>query len=120
MTRIHAISMICGNRSARLIGGSEANFWRLTCATFFLAIWAYTFGKGLSGGRIVVSPDPAAESSRPRSDAQQATSASEFLPREEDGLIDVGIAFQKRRPFGINEPAQSRFRPAAFDQRDSG
>lgn len=43
-----SISVICANQSAKLIGGSEANFWRLTCATGFLAIWAYTFGKGLS------------------------------------------------------------------------
>jgi drug/metabolite transporter (DMT)-like permease len=48
-TIFFSISVICGNRSAKLIGGTEANFWRLTCATSFLAIWAYTLGKGLSG-----------------------------------------------------------------------
>lgn len=45
-----SISIICGNRSAKLIGGSEANFWRLTFATIFLSIWACTWGQGLSGG----------------------------------------------------------------------
>src|SRR5215470_3489342 len=32
-----------------MIGGTEANFWRLTCATLFLSIWAYGFGIGLGG-----------------------------------------------------------------------
>lgn len=48
-TIFFSISVICGNRSAKLIGGTEANFWRLTCATGFLAIWAYTFGRRLAG-----------------------------------------------------------------------
>jgi len=48
-TILFSISVISGLRSARLIGGTEANFWRLTCATFFLAIWAYGFGIGLEG-----------------------------------------------------------------------
>lgn len=45
-----SISVICAGRSAKLIGASEANFWRLTLATFFLSFWAYSFGQGLSGG----------------------------------------------------------------------
>lgn len=44
-----SISVICAGRSAKLIGASEANFWRLALATFFLSLWAYSFGKGLSG-----------------------------------------------------------------------
>jgi drug/metabolite transporter (DMT)-like permease len=32
-----------------MIGGSEANFWRLSIATFFLAIWAYGFGQKMEG-----------------------------------------------------------------------
>lgn len=32
-----------------MLGGTEANFWRLAIATFLLAIWAHTFGQGLSG-----------------------------------------------------------------------
>ena len=31
-----------------MLGGTEANFWRIAVATFFLAIWAYTFGSGLT------------------------------------------------------------------------
>src|SRR5215467_9003739 len=48
-TILFSVSVVCGHRSAKLIGGTEANFWRLTCATFFLGIWAYGFGIGLSG-----------------------------------------------------------------------
>jgi drug/metabolite transporter (DMT)-like permease len=32
-----------------LIGGTEANFWRLTIASLFLGVWSYAFGAGLSG-----------------------------------------------------------------------
>jgi drug/metabolite transporter (DMT)-like permease len=32
-----------------LIGGTEANFWRIAFATVVLGIWAFVFGKGLSG-----------------------------------------------------------------------
>lgn len=48
-TILFSISVISGHRSAKLIGGTEANFWRLTCATFFLGIWGYVFGIGLDG-----------------------------------------------------------------------
>jgi drug/metabolite transporter (DMT)-like permease len=48
-TFLFSISAVCGNRSARLIGGTEANFWRAALATVFLAIWSYSFGKGLAG-----------------------------------------------------------------------
>jgi drug/metabolite transporter (DMT)-like permease len=48
-TIFFSISVICGHRSAKLIGGSEANFWRLAFATCFLAVWAYGWGQGLSG-----------------------------------------------------------------------
>jgi len=48
-TFLFAISTICGHRSARQIGGAEANFWRIALATLFLTIWAYTFGTGLAG-----------------------------------------------------------------------
>src|SRR5437870_7828115 len=53
-TILFSISVVCGHRSAKLIGGTEANFWRLTCATFFLGIWAYGFGVGLSGDAFPV------------------------------------------------------------------
>ncbi len=44
-----SFSVICANRSASLLGGTEANFWRLTCACAFLSLWAWSFGQGLSG-----------------------------------------------------------------------
>jgi drug/metabolite transporter (DMT)-like permease len=53
-TILFSISVICGHRSARLIGGTEANFWRVTVATLFLGIWAYGFGAGLSGDAFPV------------------------------------------------------------------
>jgi drug/metabolite transporter (DMT)-like permease len=37
-----------------LIGGSEANFWRLTAATFMLALWAYSFGEKMTGDSFPV------------------------------------------------------------------
>jgi len=48
-TILFSLSAIFGHRSAKLIGGTEANFWRVTLATTFLAIWSYIFGKGLEG-----------------------------------------------------------------------
>lgn len=32
-----------------MLGGTEANFWRITVATISLGLWAYTFGLGLTG-----------------------------------------------------------------------
>ena len=46
---LFAASAVCGHRTARQIGGVEANFWRITLATFFLAVWANTLGTGLAG-----------------------------------------------------------------------
>jgi drug/metabolite transporter (DMT)-like permease len=48
-TILFSISVVCGHRSAQLIGGTEANFWRLSTATFMLGIWAYGHGIGLGG-----------------------------------------------------------------------
>ena len=48
-TILFSVSVVCGHRSAKLIGGTEANFWRLACATLCLGIAAYTFGIGLEG-----------------------------------------------------------------------
>ena len=48
-TLLFSISAICGYRSARQIGGAEANFWRICIAAFFLAIWANFFGTKTSG-----------------------------------------------------------------------
>jgi len=48
-TVLWAVSAVCGSRSARLVGGTEANFWRLVCATLLLGFWAHRFGQGLGG-----------------------------------------------------------------------
>ena len=48
-TILWSISVVCAHRSAKMLGGSEANFWRLLCAFIFLAGWAYIFGQGTSG-----------------------------------------------------------------------
>ena len=44
-----AISIVCASQSAKQLGGSEANFWRLVVATMLLALWAHTCGQGLRG-----------------------------------------------------------------------
>src|SRR5437899_8177776 len=48
-TVLFSISAICGNRASKLLGGTEANFWRLLFAAALLAIYAHLFGGGLSG-----------------------------------------------------------------------
>jgi drug/metabolite transporter (DMT)-like permease len=48
-TILFALSAISANRVARLLGGIEANFWRITLATLLLAAWAHSAGQGLSG-----------------------------------------------------------------------
>ncbi|MEI7729291.1 MAG: hypothetical protein WCO56_06950 [Verrucomicrobiota bacterium] len=41
-TLCFSISVVAATRSARLMGGTEANFWRLTLACLFLGIVATT------------------------------------------------------------------------------
>jgi len=48
-TFLFATSAVCGYRTAKQVGGVEANFWRITLATIFLTIWAFTFGAGFAG-----------------------------------------------------------------------
>lgn len=48
-TLLFSISVISGQRTARLIGGVEANFWRLTLATVLLGLWAFLGGRGIDG-----------------------------------------------------------------------
>ena len=48
-TLLFATSAVCGYRTAKQVGGVEANFWRITLATVFLTIWAFTFGHGFEG-----------------------------------------------------------------------
>lgn len=44
-----ALSAVCGHRASKMVGGIEANFWRLVVATVCLAGWAFGFGGGLGG-----------------------------------------------------------------------
>lgn len=53
-TLLFSISAICGQRSARQIGGVEANFWRIGAAAAFLAIWANFFGTKLAGEALPI------------------------------------------------------------------
>jgi drug/metabolite transporter (DMT)-like permease len=53
-TLLFTISVVCGHRTSKLIGGVEANFWRLALATLFLAGWAYTGGSGLGGEALPI------------------------------------------------------------------
>jgi drug/metabolite transporter (DMT)-like permease len=46
---LYSVSITCGHRSAKLIGGTEANFWRLVLAALLLGIWSYCFGIGADG-----------------------------------------------------------------------
>jgi drug/metabolite transporter (DMT)-like permease len=48
-TVLFSISITCGHRSAKLIGGTEANFWRVSLAALLLGVWAYAFGNGVAG-----------------------------------------------------------------------
>src|SRR5947209_4767562 len=48
-TVLFSISAICGNRASKLLGGTEANFWRLAFAAVLLAIYAHWMGGGLGG-----------------------------------------------------------------------
>ena len=53
-TILFSVSAVCGHRSAKMIGGTEANFWRIAIASCFLGIWACTFGSGLSGSALPI------------------------------------------------------------------
>ena len=46
---LFAMSAVSAGRSTRLLGAGPANLCRLTLATGFLALWAHTFGYGLTG-----------------------------------------------------------------------
>lgn len=48
-TILFSISAVCGNRAGKLLGGTEANFWRLVIAAALLALYSHAFGAGLSG-----------------------------------------------------------------------
>ena len=46
-TILFSISAVCGQRTSRMLGGTEANFWRLCFAALLLAIYAHGFGVGI-------------------------------------------------------------------------
>src|SRR5258705_82683 len=52
-TVLFSLSITFGHRTSKLVGGSEANFWRLTFATFLLGVWSYSFGIGLGGAAFL-------------------------------------------------------------------
>lgn len=53
-TLLFSVSAICGQRSARQIGGVEANFWRICIAAGFLALWANLFGTKTHGEALPI------------------------------------------------------------------
>ena len=53
-TILFSISAICGRRTAQIMGGNEANFWRLLFATALLAIYAHAFGGGVGGSALTI------------------------------------------------------------------
>jgi len=48
-TILFSISGVCAQRTSKVLGGVEANLWRVILATILLALWAHTLGQGLSG-----------------------------------------------------------------------
>jgi drug/metabolite transporter (DMT)-like permease len=48
-TILFSLSAVCGHRTARLLGGTEANFWRLVFATTLLSLYAHGAGAGVTG-----------------------------------------------------------------------
>jgi drug/metabolite transporter (DMT)-like permease len=52
-TLLFSISAVCGNRAAKLLGGTEANFWRLVIAAAILALYSHAFRSGLAGAAFV-------------------------------------------------------------------
>ena len=53
-TILFSISAVCGNRTSKLLGGTEANFWRLVFASLLLAAYAHPLGAGLNGTALPV------------------------------------------------------------------
>lgn len=53
-TFFFAASAVSATRTARLMGGNEANFWRLSLSTLLLGLLAHTFGIGMGGGVFII------------------------------------------------------------------
>jgi drug/metabolite transporter (DMT)-like permease len=51
-TILFSISAVCGRRTAALLGGTEANFWRLCFAAILLGFYAHLVGPGLTGSGL--------------------------------------------------------------------
>ena len=51
-TFLWSCSSVCAARSAKLVGGSTANLFRMAIAAVLLGIWAHTFGHGLGGAAL--------------------------------------------------------------------
>lgn len=48
-TVLFSISAVCAQRTSKVLGGVQANLWRVVLATFLLGLWAHTLGQGISG-----------------------------------------------------------------------
>lgn len=48
-TFLFSVSAVCAGHTARVLGGTEANFCRLVVAALCLGVWAHVFGQGLQG-----------------------------------------------------------------------
>ena len=53
-TLLFSISSVAGSRNARVLGGTEANYWRLMVALGLLAIYSHGWGQGLSGAAFPI------------------------------------------------------------------
>lgn len=53
-TVLFSISAVCAQRTTRVLGGVNANLWRIALATAILGLWAHTLGQGLSGQAFAV------------------------------------------------------------------
>ncbi len=48
-TILYSLSALFAQRTARVLGGISANFWRLLLAVTLLGLWSHLFGVGMSG-----------------------------------------------------------------------
>jgi drug/metabolite transporter (DMT)-like permease len=53
-TVLFSISGVAANRTTRILGGTEANFWRILLAALLLGILANVYGFGLSGPALKI------------------------------------------------------------------
>ena len=51
-TLFFALTAVCANRTAKLLGSTVANFWRLLLASLILGVWAHAVGVGLHGASV--------------------------------------------------------------------